>query len=93
LISFLIAIAFGYVPSVHTQVFAQYLEDVIDTDEFSQLVVESAYSIEKREETDSIPFIDEIRFHISQRHKDDPVEIERKFELVDCLLEKLELSA
>ena len=73
--------------------FAEYLEEVMDTDEFSQLVVESAYSIQKREETDSIPFIDDIRFHISRRHKDDPTEIERKFSLVDTLLERLELSA
>lgn len=75
------------------QLFAEYLDDVIHTSEFEQLVMESAYSIEAREETDSIPFLDDIRFHISRRHKHDPMEIDRKFGLVDLFLEKVGLSA
>lgn len=66
---------------------------MIHTPEFEQLVMESAYSIEKREETDSIPFLDDIRFHVSRRHKHDPVEIDRKFHLVDLFLERVGLSA
>ena len=37
---------------------------VIDKDEFAKLVLEDAEGIIGRQETDSIPVIDDIRFHL-----------------------------
>lgn len=54
--------------SVCVQLFARDLDDVIHSSEFMDLVVESAASIEARQETDSIPLLDDIRHHIHRLH-------------------------
>ncbi|WEW61417.1 hypothetical protein PRK78_006907 [Emydomyces testavorans] len=48
---------------------AYRLEAHIDRPEFEQLVLESATRIEKRQETDSIELIDDIRYYLSDRFR------------------------
>lgn len=49
-------------------VIAQDLEELIDEPEFAALVQRSASSVQERQEFDSVPIIDELRFFISQIH-------------------------
>lgn len=48
---------------------AYRLESYIDDDEFAELVQESAARIEKRQETDSIELLDDIRYYLSERFR------------------------
>ncbi|DAA74567.1 TPA_exp: Uncharacterized protein A8136_3325 [Trichophyton benhamiae CBS 112371] len=49
--------------------FAYRLEAHIDNPEFAQLVKESAERIQKRQETDSIELVDDIRYYLSERFR------------------------
>ena len=49
--------------------FAQRLERYIDDPAFADLIRESAARIQKRQETDSIELIDDIRYNLSQRFR------------------------
>ncbi|KAH8705609.1 ankyrin repeat and BTB/POZ domain protein [Talaromyces proteolyticus] len=49
--------------------FAYRLEEHIDTEEFAELIQESAGRIQKRQETDSIELLDDIRFYLSERFR------------------------
>lgn len=48
---------------------AYRLEDYIDEPEFEELIKESAARIEKRQETDTIELLDDIRFYLSERFR------------------------
>ncbi len=48
---------------------ANRLEDYIDEPEFEELIQESASRIEKRQETDSIELLDDIRYYLSERFR------------------------
>lgn len=48
---------------------AYRLEDYIDEPEFSELIQESASRIKKREETDTIELLDDIRYYLSERFR------------------------
>ena len=48
---------------------AYRLESFIDTSDFADLVKESASRISKREETDSIELLDDIRYYLSERFR------------------------
>ncbi|EED15397.1 ankyrin repeat and BTB/POZ domain protein [Talaromyces stipitatus ATCC 10500] len=48
---------------------AYRLEEHIDTEEFAELIKESAGRIQKRQETDSIELLDDIRFYLSERFR------------------------
>ncbi|ETS85032.1 hypothetical protein PFICI_03057 [Pestalotiopsis fici W106-1] len=48
---------------------AYRLEDYIDDDEFAELIHESAQRIQKREETDTIELLDDIRYYLSERFR------------------------
>lgn len=48
---------------------AYHLEKHIDTPEFAELIEESATRIQKRQETDSIEVIDDIRYYLSERFR------------------------
>ncbi|CRG88898.1 Ankyrin repeat and BTB/POZ domain-containing protein 1 [Talaromyces islandicus] len=48
---------------------AYRLEEHIDTDEFAELIKDSAARIQKRQETDSIELLDDIRFYLSERFR------------------------
>lgn len=49
--------------------FANRLESYIDQPEFADLIRESAARIEKRQETDSIELLDDIRYYLSERFR------------------------
>ncbi|GAB5030996.1 ankyrin repeat and btb poz domain-containing protein 1 [Nannochloropsis oceanica] len=73
---------------------ADILEEVVWTDEFLEMVRKSAATVDKREEIDSIPVVDEIRFFVYRMHKfDRNGELERKLGLINQLLEKLGLGS
>ncbi|KAI8884319.1 hypothetical protein K501DRAFT_182571 [Backusella circina FSU 941] len=46
--------------------FAEHLEDYIQEEAFLELIKESAESIKMRQETDSIPFLDDLRYFLSK---------------------------
>ncbi|PKS09543.1 hypothetical protein jhhlp_004160 [Lomentospora prolificans] len=48
---------------------AYRLEDYIDDDEFADLIRQSAERIQKREETDTIELLDDIRYYLSERFR------------------------
>lgn len=48
---------------------AYRLEDYIDEEDFEELIKESASRIEKRQETDSIELLDDIRYYLSERFR------------------------
>uniref|UniRef100_A0A093V2P1 BTB/POZ domain-containing protein 3 n=1 Tax=Talaromyces marneffei PM1 TaxID=1077442 RepID=A0A093V2P1_TALMA len=48
---------------------AYRLEEHVDTEEFAELIQESAGRIQKRQETDSIELLDDIRFYLSERFR------------------------
>lgn len=48
---------------------AYRLEDYIDDQEFAELIQESAARIKKREETDTIELLDDIRYYLSERFR------------------------
>ncbi|KAH6651895.1 BTB/POZ domain-containing protein [Truncatella angustata] len=48
---------------------AYRLEDYIDDPEFAELIQESANRIKKREETDTIELLDDIRYYLSERFR------------------------
>ncbi|OKL62003.1 hypothetical protein UA08_02912 [Talaromyces atroroseus] len=48
---------------------AYRLEEHVDTEEFAELIKESASRIQKRQETDSIELLDDIRFYLSERFR------------------------
>ncbi|TAQ89861.1 hypothetical protein B7494_g1833 [Chlorociboria aeruginascens] len=48
---------------------AYRLEDYIDEEEFEDLIKESASRIEKRQETDTIELLDDIRYYLSERFR------------------------
>lgn len=48
---------------------AQRLEDYIDDPEFHELIRESAHRIQRREETDTIELLDDIRYYLSERFR------------------------
>ena len=47
---------------------AQHLLELVQQPLFSQLVAESAQSVSNRQEFDSIPVVDDVRYHIAQQH-------------------------
>ena len=53
------------------RVIAQNLNEFVDEPQFSDLVRESAASVEARQDVDSVPIIDDIRFFITQLHGED----------------------
>ncbi len=62
--------------------------------EFGEFVVEDAKSVIGRQETDTIPIIDDIRFHITSfmQTYSDMYEADQKLALINNLLEELGLD-
>lgn len=48
---------------------ADRLEDYIDEAEFQELILESAQRLQRREETDTIELLDDIRYYLSERFR------------------------
>lgn len=48
-----------------TEYMAKIIEQLVEQPEFAELIKEDAASLEDRHETDSVPLVDDIRYHIS----------------------------
>uniref|UniRef100_A0A8C7WYT6 Ankyrin repeat and BTB (POZ) domain containing 1 n=1 Tax=Oryzias sinensis TaxID=183150 RepID=A0A8C7WYT6_9TELE len=48
-----------------TEFMAKIIERLVEQPEFAEIIKEDAASLEKRQETDSVPLVDDIRFHIA----------------------------
>ena len=68
---------------------------MVQSDEFAAFVKEDAEKVENRQETDSIPIIDDIRFHLTSfvQTFSDMYESNHKLSLIDSFLIELELDA
>ena len=68
---------------------------ILDQEEFAELVQGDATEVESREETDTIDIIDSIRFHLTNfvQTFSELQEMEEKIKLIDQFLETLGLEA
>ncbi|KAJ8371899.1 hypothetical protein AAFF_G00298910 [Aldrovandia affinis] len=48
-----------------TELMAKIIEKLVEREEFAEMIQEDAQTVQAREETDSIPLVDDIRFHIA----------------------------
>ena len=71
------------------------LFQVLELQEFAQLVQDDATEVESREETDTIDIIDSIRFHLTNfvQTYSELQEMEEKIKLIDKFLESVGLEA
>ena len=60
------------------------LLQIIDNKDFHSLILEDAASVRERQETDSIPVVDDIRFHLMRRVLPYYVSDEEDEVFVDC---------
>lgn len=74
---------------------ASNLERVLSNAEFTVFVREDANAVKERQETDSIPIIDDIRYHITNfvQTFSDMYEADQKLAVIDNFLEELGLEA
>lgn len=70
---------------------ANNLDKIIYSEEFSKLVLEDAMSVYERQETDSVPLVDDIRHHVSEMCEtlSEFEESKNKLALLDALLSRL----
>lgn len=67
---------------------------MLQNSEFQDLIREDAESVMQREETDSIPIIDDIRFHLtSVQTFSEMYDTDHKLGLIEHFLETLQLDA
>ncbi|XP_070557887.1 ankyrin repeat and BTB/POZ domain-containing protein 1-like isoform X2 [Ptychodera flava] len=73
---------------------ASIFDKIVTTDEFAELVKEDAASVEEREETDSIPIVDDIRYHITSNVQtfSAMAEANEKLSALDELLIRLDVE-
>ncbi|KAK7102749.1 ankyrin repeat and BTB/POZ domain-containing protein 1-like [Littorina saxatilis] len=73
---------------------ANNLPEVVEQQEFANLVLEDAEQVKGRQETDSIDIIDEIRFYVANvvNCVSDLQDADHKLRLIDALLEDLGLD-
>ena len=67
---------------------------MVKCSEFAELVVEDAKTVQDRQETDTIPIIDEVRFHITNfvQTFSDMYDADLKLATIDAFLEELQLD-
>jgi len=70
---------------------AKNLDKIVNSEEFSSLVLEDAMSVMERQETDSVPLVDDIRHHLTQvcQTISDYEENKLKLQLLDVLMSRL----
>ena len=68
---------------------------MVNSEDFASFVKEDAQTVQKREETDSIPIIDDIRFHITNSVQtfSDMYDADEKLSSIDQFLDQLDLDA
>lgn len=70
------------------------LLQLVDRKDFEELVKEDAATVRNREEIDSVPLLDDIRFYITNNVQTVSAmdEANDKLAIIDALLERLELD-
>ncbi|GBB91666.1 hypothetical protein RclHR1_19000004 [Rhizophagus clarus] len=58
--------------------FAEHLNEVLEDQRFLDLIYESAHSIQQRQETDTIPFVDDLRYWLSKKYSVLEEDIDKK---------------
>ena len=68
---------------------------MVTSEDFASFVKEDAQTVLKREETDSIPIIDDIRFHITNSVQtfSDMYDADQRLSSIDQFLDQLDLEA
>ena len=71
------------------------IAQVLELEEFAELVQDDATEVESREETDTIDIIDSIRFHLTNfvQTYSELQEMEEKINMIDKFLDDLGLEA
>lgn len=74
---------------------ASHIEKMKDMPELQELILQDADEVEGRQETDTIPIIDDIRYHVTLAVQDmsSMSEAQDKLRIIDDLLEELGLDA
>ncbi|XP_032996946.1 ankyrin repeat and BTB/POZ domain-containing protein 1 [Lacerta agilis] len=77
-----------------TEYMAKIIEKLVEFEEFAVAVKENAEAVEERQETDSIPLVDDIRFHITSNVQTYSAieEANQKLEALDNLLASIGLE-
>ncbi|XP_007437182.1 ankyrin repeat and BTB/POZ domain-containing protein 1 isoform X2 [Python bivittatus] len=77
-----------------TEYMAKIIEKLVEFEEFAAAVKENADAVEERQETDSIPLVDDIRFHITSNVQTYSAieEANQKLEALDNLLASIGLE-
>ncbi|XP_033745465.1 ankyrin repeat and BTB/POZ domain-containing protein 1-like [Pecten maximus] len=74
---------------------ANNLSEVIQMDDFAELVRQDAANLERREDTDTVEIIDDIRFNITNfiQTFSDMMEAQEKLRMIDDFLENMNIDA
>lgn len=72
--------------------FARELQEAVRRPEFHELVAASAATIKERQATDSIPFLDDVRYAIMRLYTLEAAALEERFALLDEVLARLDLG-
>ncbi|XP_057212078.1 ankyrin repeat and BTB/POZ domain-containing protein 1 isoform X2 [Triplophysa rosa] len=77
-----------------TEYMAKIIERLVDKSEFADMIREDAGNVAARQETDSIPLVDEIRFHIASNVQTYSAieEANQKFDALELLLASIGLE-
>ncbi|KAM3871654.1 ankyrin repeat and BTB/POZ domain-containing protein 1 [Diretmus argenteus] len=77
-----------------TEFMAKIIEKLVEQAEFAELIREDAESVEERHETDSIPLVDDIRYHIASNVQtySDIEEANQKLGALEELLASIDLE-
>ncbi|XP_043563534.1 ankyrin repeat and BTB/POZ domain-containing protein 1 isoform X2 [Chiloscyllium plagiosum] len=77
-----------------TEYMAKIIEKLVESEEFAEVVKEDAAAVEARQETDSIPLVDDIRFHVTSNVQTYSAieEANQKLQALEELLARLELE-
>ncbi|UJR30013.1 hypothetical protein I4U23_017558 [Adineta vaga] len=73
---------------------SDHLEEVLQQEEFTKFVLEDAASVVDRQEFDTVPIIDDLRFYLAEFSTEDPSDIDEtseKMKLLDDFLERIGL--
>ncbi|CAF1205224.1 unnamed protein product [Adineta ricciae] len=73
---------------------SDHLEEVLQQDEFTKFVLEDAASVVDRQELDTVPIIDDLRFYLAEfsaENSSDMDETSEKMKLLDDFLERIGL--
>ncbi|KAF7655645.1 hypothetical protein LDENG_00053080 [Lucifuga dentata] len=73
---------------------AKIIEQLVEQEEFAEMIKEDAASLEDRQETDSVPLVDDIRYHIAGNVQtySDIEEANQKLEALEDLLSRINIE-